>query len=793
MKKHIILSLLLFIICQAGIAQRVIRSPKVEAFTHSTVFIDRVILSDTATTLDFTIRYKPRNWIIFAKDNYIINSDGGNKLYCKAAIGYQSNLGDKWYMPDSGVVHFSLIYPPINPKTEKIDFIETEKSEGAFKIFGIEINSSKRQSILPEEMEGNWLKTDGSNEWTFGFYDKLAIYKNDFWQYQSVLKQGKSIRMVLKNGKQIVTLNLLPVADNKMMISDGKSQMLAYSRKKTTRSDYKVKSEPAFTLLPFGQKETTLQGYMKGYSPKLGFKNDLIYLSNDLTREDFPALLTFQPDGRFEAKFNLLYPQIITARIGGELYNIYLEPGDKTMLYLNYKPKAEVYPRLSMGSHARENEELNAMKRIAERNYSVFQKDKELSPLDFKEKQLKDRQADIEALNAFIQHNPVSPKALQIKKLHIDTKCYGYILDYLMRLRDNGNNDSIKQVLNDVAYYDFLKELLLHQNLLPLTDDFSSVINRLEYSPIINPDNFTGMELEHKALSDIRFSKKNINRTNGEYNVPAIIEVLEKMKIPLTTEEQQTLKQTPPEFAQDSLRFFSYLNIRDKFYAKHQTLINILFRIHDFDIQKAIFKQKLGVEPGLIFEIIMLRELCLQFKTTPLSPTQIDLLKPLFKIPFLQDELVRVNDEKIVLQNEKTLQPKSPVTSGERVFHKLIEQYKGNVLAIDFWSTGCGPCRSGMTKRKDMPDELKNRKVKFIYITDQESSPLEPYHNFIKDIKGEHLRITRDEWNQLAAQYKINGIPHFMIMNKQGAVIENNARYYWGDDLKKRLEELEKE
>ncbi len=29
-----------------------------------------------------------------------------------------------------------------------------------------------------------------------------------------------------------------------------------------------------------------------------------------------------------------------------------------------------------------------------------------------------------------------------------------------------------------------------------------------------------------------------------------------------------------------------------------------------------------------------------------------------------------------------------------------------------------------------------------------------------------------------------------MIVNKQGAVIENNTRHYWGDELKKRLNEL---
>ena len=53
MKKHILLVLLLTLFGQAGIAQkRVIKSPKVEAATHTNVIIDRIALSDTATVLD---------------------------------------------------------------------------------------------------------------------------------------------------------------------------------------------------------------------------------------------------------------------------------------------------------------------------------------------------------------------------------------------------------------------------------------------------------------------------------------------------------------------------------------------------------------------------------------------------------------------------------------------------------------------------------------------------------------------------------------------------------------------
>ncbi|WP_243349383.1 TlpA family protein disulfide reductase [Parabacteroides sp. FAFU027] len=799
MKKHILLILLLALFGQAGIAQtRVIKSPKVEAATHTNVIIDRIALSDTATVLDFTVSNHPGQWIIFAKKNYLINSDGGNKIYCRYAIGYNGQLGDKWYMPESGKVHFSLVYPPIDKKLSKIDFIEGDNIDGAFKIFGVEINPSKRKAILPEALEGNWLKTDGSNDWTLGVYDKLAIYKNDFWQYQSVTKQGKSTTLTLKKGKRVVTLTLLPVSDDKLMIAEGKSPMQTYSRKKTFRADYNSRGEQAFTSLPFGRKETILRGYLKGYSPKLGFKTDLIYVQNDLTREDFPALLTFQPDGHFEAKFDLIQPTMLTFRIGNELCTVYMEPGDKTMLYLSLGTNKEESPRQFMGSHALENNDLYAMGNIGERNYMTYQKEKELSPVAFKANRLKERQADINDLNVYLQqkqltplqYNQLSPKALQIKRLHIDTKCYGSILDYLMNLEYKAKDDSTKQVLRDISYYDFLKDLFANQSLLPVTYDFSSLINRLEYSPVITPADFVGMELEHKELAGImKWKVIDKNYVAGVDSFPALLSVLEKMNITPTPAEHE-LFASVGTFGQDTSKWNSFIKAKEIFSSRHRTLINILNKIHTCDIQKAILRQKLGVEPGLIYEIIMLRAMCTEFKTQPFSPSQLDLLKPLFKTPFLQSELVRFNNEKIALQNEKTLQPKAPTTSGESILHKLIDKYKGDVLAIDFWSTGCGPCRSGMTERKDMPDEYKDKKVKFIYITDEEASPLEPYNNFIKDIKGEHLRITRDEWNQLAVQYKINGIPHFMIVNKNGAVIENNTQHYWGTGLKNRLDNL---
>lgn len=42
-------------------------------------------------------------------------------------------------------------------------------------------------------------------------------------------------------------------------------------------------------------------------------------------------------------------------------------------------------------------------------------------------------------------------------------------------------------------------------------------------------------------------------------------------------------------------------------------------------------------------------------------------------------------------------------------------------------------------------------------------------------IKGEHYRLTADEYSVLAKRFQINGIPHYAIANKKGIVVENGS------------------
>lgn len=73
-----------------------------------------------------------------------------------------------------------------------------------------------------------------------------------------------------------------------------------------------------------------------------------------------------------------------------------------------------------------------------------------------------------------------------------------------------------------------------------------------------------------------------------------------------------------------------------------------------------------------------------------------------------------------------------------------------------------------MIRAREYVESMKDRKIKFLYITSEADSPLGAYQKFLDEyqIKGEHLRITKEQWNLLTSKFDIQGIPHCVIVNK---------------------------
>jgi hypothetical protein len=57
----------------------------------------------------------------------------------------------------------------------------------------------------------------------------------------------------------------------------------------------------------------------------------------------------------------------------------------------------------------------------------------------------------------------------------------------------------------------------------------------------------------------------------------------------------------------------------------------------------------------------------------------------------------------------------------------------------------------------------------------------------IPDIKGEHYRLTKDEWNIVASEFGIGAVPRYMLVGKDGKIISDNIVYVGNPALKNML------
>jgi hypothetical protein len=129
----------MFLLC-AGIGrlafagQVVVENPPFLFNTHSNVTIERVVLDDSSTVLYMVIYQRQHNWIRIASDSYI-NADG-EKYMLQSADGIR--LDQEVYSDESEKIVFSLIFPPIDPATQRMDFIESD-CNNCFKIYGLNL------------------------------------------------------------------------------------------------------------------------------------------------------------------------------------------------------------------------------------------------------------------------------------------------------------------------------------------------------------------------------------------------------------------------------------------------------------------------------------------------------------------------------------------------------------------------------------------------------------------------------------------------------------------------------
>lgn len=185
-------------------------------------------------------------------------------------------------------------------------------------------------------------------------------------------------------------------------------------------------------------------------------------------------------------------------------------------------------------------------------------------------------------------------------------------------------------------------------------------------------------------------------------------------------------------------------------------------------------------------------EMVAKARADRLTQEDIDRLRAM-KEPFYAEACVAIRDQvrrELEQLADVRIEP-TPDVPLDELFDAIIAPVTGRVALVDFWNTWCGPCQSSLERIEPMKTgSLQSDEIVWIYIAN-ETSPLVTYKKQIGKIAGRHYRLDERQWRHLCEQFGIDGIPSYVLVERDGSyALRNDLRDHekLEKTLRKRIE-----
>ena len=151
---------------------------------------------------------------------------------------------------------------------------------------------------------------------------------------------------------------------------------------------------------------------------------------------------------------------------------------------------------------------------------------------------------------------------------------------------------------------------------------------------------------------------------------------------------------------------------------------------------------------------------------------------PKLVTPFFRDALQKFYSG---IQRLRPGNPAPPFTlKNEEGKSVSLSDFKGKAVYIDFWGVYCGPCISDIKNYvPQVHEKYKGKDVVFLNICVDVDEKTWKENIKKLNLHGVNLLAVGGPQNPACKAYNVSGIPHYVLIDKEGKIVNNNATRPW--------------
>ena len=198
-------------------------------------------------------------------------------------------------------------------------------------------NATGQQEPWPGKLTGNWLTTEGNNQFVLGVYKQVICYDNETWKIVASEKNNNGWKLDLTAPGKKIQLEIYPKDEHSITISGNNRQL---ELKNTRTYNYKNKSPEQTLLQPFsGNEQATVKGYIHlppSFNAKQGEDYIQVSYRNELTGQQEYFFSDIDSSGSFKISFPVYRSRMCNLYWNGStITDFFIQPGHTLLVAFN--------------------------------------------------------------------------------------------------------------------------------------------------------------------------------------------------------------------------------------------------------------------------------------------------------------------------------------------------------------------------------------------------------------------------------------------------------------------------